>query len=111
MMKLGDKYQHFKGTEYTFRGIALPLNDLSNRMKELLSYKGKVSYHENTYELDLYELDGVLFLNADIPHVIYQSEKDYSTNKYWAREVDDFFGYKEKDGKLMKRFTKTNEII
>jgi len=27
-----------------------------------------------------------------------------STDKVWAREVDDFFGYKEKDGRYIKRF-------
>ena len=97
-MKSGDFYRHSKGGGYYFKNIALPLE---NRKKVKLI--GIARYHENDRDIKLYQSEEkVLFIESDLPHVIYQSESDGETDKYWAREVDDFFGYK--DGKI-KRFT------
>jgi hypothetical protein len=97
-MKSGDFYRHSKGGGYYFKNIALPLE---NRKKVKLI--GIARYHENDRDIKLYQSEEkVLFIESDLPHVIYQSEIDSETDKYWAREVDDFFGYK--DGKI-KRFT------
>lgn len=62
-------------------------------------------YHGDGKAIKLYESGGVTFIDSEVPHVIYQAEKDYGTELVYAREVDDFFGYKEEaDGKLVKRF-------
>jgi hypothetical protein len=99
-MKTGDFYQHYKGGEYYFDCIALPLNGLRSARKITTA-----RYHENTHDIQLFIDDsGTTFIDSALPHVIYQSEKDYDTDKVWAREVDDFFGYKEKDGRFIKRF-------
>lgn len=103
-MKNGDFYNHYKNVEYYFDCIALPLND---RNKAKLEYIGTTRYHEDTHDIDLYfhKESGVTFIDADVPHVIYQSEKHYDTNFTYAREVDDFFGYKIEHGNYIKRFT------
>jgi hypothetical protein len=101
-MKTGDFYNHYKGTEYYFDCIALPLED-RKKVEPILT----VRHHENTHDIQLYICEsGVTFIDSDVPHVIYQSEKDYNTNKVWAREVDDFFDTVTTiaDG-LVKRFT------
>lgn len=106
-MKHGDIYKHFKGGEYWFDCIALPLRDrkLSQRFLMLMPNVGTARYHENTHDLDLYIYDGITFIDSDLPHVIYQAEKDYNTTKVWAREVNDFFGYKEDQyGYLRQKF-------
>lgn len=107
-MKYGDKYTHFKGGEYIFEGIALPLRtgNLSVTTVKNMIYQGKVRYHENTHDIELYSLDGVLFIDSDIPHVIYQSIKSYGIS--WAREVNDFFGHKEENGRFIRRFVLKN---
>jgi hypothetical protein len=107
-MKYADKYRHFKGGEYFFQGIALPLreNNLSQRTVKSMTSNGTVRYHENTHDMELYSIDGAMFIDSEYPHVIYQSEKDYDTDKCWAREVDDFFGYKNITGShFQKKFT------
>jgi hypothetical protein len=107
-MKYGDIYKHFKGGEYFFQGIALPLREgnLSVRTVKSMTFQGNARYHENTHDIELYAIDGAMFIDSELPHVIYQSEKDYNTYKCWAREVDDFFGYKEDIyGHMKKKFT------
>lgn len=99
-MKNGDYYKHYKGGDYFFDSIALPLNG-----KRFTQSAGLARYHENTHDLELRFDDEVLFINSDVPHVIYQAKEDHDTGKIWAREVDDFFGSKEVDGKYVKRFT------
>jgi hypothetical protein len=106
-MKYADKYRHFKGGEYFFQGIALPLreNNLSQRTVKSMTSNGTVRYHENTHDMELYSIDGAMFIDSEYPHVIYQSEKDYDTDKCWAREVDDFFDTKfTDDGGIVKKF-------
>lgn len=104
-MKHGDKYRHFKGAEYTFHGLALPIEE-DNPEEETVrkvKFESNVKHHDSTHSIELYFLDGVLFIDSDVPHVIYVS-KD---NTVWAREVDDFFGCKvTEDGTWLKRFTK-----
>lgn len=102
-MMNGDFYTHYKGGEYRFQCIALPLDEVQDKSK--LEQKGVARYHENDRDIELFFYNGVWFVNDDLPHVIYQSEKDYDTKKVWAREVDDFFGYKHKDSHYIKRFT------
>jgi hypothetical protein len=107
-MRYADKYKHCKGGEYFFQGIAFPLRDgnLSFKTVQSLDLLGTARYHENTHDVELYGLDGVMFIDSEYPHVIYQSEKDYDTDRVWAREVDDFFGYKlQENGQLIKRFS------
>jgi hypothetical protein len=101
-MKKGDFYRHFKGVEYTFYSIALPTE---NRKLESI---GTARYHEDTHDINLYMYDGITFIDSELPHVIYQAEKDYDTDYVYARELDDFFGFRfdsEKD-LYEKRFQK-----
>lgn len=74
--------------------------------KEELIKFSTARYHENTYDIDLFVgKHGVTFVDADLPYVIYQSKADYGIDKVWAREVDDFFGYKVDNGQYVKRFS------
>lgn len=107
-MKNGDFYRHFKGGEYYFDCIALPLKDiqLRRRLVSAVAESGVARYHEDTHDLALYNFDGVAFIDSNVPHVIYQAERDYDTDFVYAREVNDFFGYKEgSDGSFVKRFS------
>jgi hypothetical protein len=102
-MKYGDFYEHSKGGGYFFKCIALPIEN-----RDKLELVGVARYHENDRDINLYQSENkVLFLDSELPHVIYQSESDYKTDKYWVREVDDFFGYKEDK---IKRFTLIKDI-
>lgn len=106
-MKKNDQYQHFKGTLYEFKCISLPKEEITGEVKEKLKYVGKVRFHENTHDLDLYEYGGIYFIDSEFPHVIYKNPEIELT---WARPVDDFFGYKEvKTGKWTKRFTRIGD--
>lgn len=105
-MKYGDNYKHFKGGEYIFEGIALPLRtgNLSQETIKNMTYQGKVRYHENSHDIDLYSIDGAFFIDSELPHVVYVALK--TNGIVWAREVDDFFGYKQKEnGELVKKFS------
>lgn len=104
-MRRGDLYQHYKDIEYCFIGIALPLDLVYKPLGEYRS----VRYHENTHDVLLCHLNEALFIDAVVPHVIYQSRE---TGIMWAREVDDFFGHTEiivdeflGHTDLVKRFT------
>ena len=88
-MKNGDFYNHYKGGEYFFDCIALPVGDLIT-----VEPIGVARYHEDTHDIELFRSnDGVTFIESDKPHVIYQAKADYNTSKVYAREVDDFFGF------------------
>lgn len=102
-MKKGDLYQHYKDVEYCFEGIALPLTG-KGLLTGLINVK-RARYHEDTHDVDIFVIDGVMFIDSHVPHVIYQSEKDYNKDLFYAREVDDFFGCKEENGTHVKRFT------
>jgi hypothetical protein len=100
-MKNGDFYKHFKGGEYFFSCIALPLEGRTN-----VEEAGVARYHDNTYDINMYISDGVTFVDSDVPLVIYQSEQHYNSDFVFAREVDIFFGYKDKGSNVMvKSFT------
>lgn len=45
-----------------------------------------------------------MFIDSGKPHVIYQPEKDYNTEKCWAREVNDFFDCKWTDDGVVQKF-------
>ena len=111
-MKQGEFYHHFrKGTEYCFRSIALPLNEFRGNKDDLVKVNPAQDAHtpsgEPVREIQLYDYQGVTFIERDMPHVIYQSEEDYDTDDVWAREVEDFYGYKKMDdGTMVKRFVR-----
>lgn len=108
-MKPADRYTHYKGNLYYFSGIALPLMEttVESEIHTLMTLVREVRYHENTHDLSLYMVDGILFIDADKPHVIYFPLKEAGEQQVWAREVDDFFGYTHNaDGEFVKRFTK-----
>lgn len=100
-MKNGDIYTHYKGNDYKFIRIALPMKDDLLDTKELVKFS-TVRYHENNKDFDVYTAtNGSIFIDSDVPFVIYKSLVDY---KIWAREVDDFFTYINKNGSFIKRF-------
>lgn len=107
-MKYGDLYNHYKGVEYFFNCIALPMKDSSIRKSDLakMEHTYNARYHEDTHDIKIYSSGGATFIDSDVPHVIYQSEKHYGTDYVYAREVDDFFGYKaDENNHFVKRFS------
>ena len=94
-MKKGDFYNHYReGKEYYFDCIALPVEPWMKIKPSSVNPHGVARYHEDTHDIELYVSgEGVTFIDSDVPHVIYQSEDDYNTEKVYAREVDDFFGW------------------
>jgi hypothetical protein len=42
--------------------------------------------------------------------VIYEAQGEHKLSKLWARPLDDFLGYKEIDGKKIKRFTYIGQV-
>lgn len=105
-MKRGDFYQHYKDAEYYFDCIALPMKDarLSKYVSRNKSEDASARHHEDTHDLALYVYEGITLIDSDVPHVIYQSEKDYDTVRVFAREVDAFFGMVDVDGEFKQRF-------
>ncbi|PGT90134.1 DUF1653 domain-containing protein [Bacillus thuringiensis] len=107
----GTFYRHYNNNkEYFFDSIALPVSEFRGKKGELESMgtalDSRTPKGEPVQELNLFYYKGVKFIESKKPMVIYQSEEDYDTDKSWAREVDEFFGYVEKDRKLVKRFVK-----
>lgn len=107
----GTFYKHYNNNkEYFFGSIALPVSEFAGRKEELESIGVALDTRspkgEPVQELNLFYYKGVKFIEAKNPMVIYQSEDDRDTEKVRAREVDEFFGYVEKDRKLVKRFVK-----
>lgn len=108
-MKRGDLYKHFKGGEYLFQDIALPLQDSFVNKMHLASFR-KVRYHENTHDIELYASNsGAMFIDSDVPYVIYQGKEDCGTDKVWAREIDEFFGVVITPFNVVKRFAKIDK--
>lgn len=106
-MKCGDFYRHYNGEEYYFCCIALPIEDTTlNITSNQQAYDAHTSSDNEIQMIDLYHANGVTFIDRDEPHVIYQSEKDYDTNKVWAGKVDYFFDYIGESGQMEKRFTR-----
>lgn len=105
-MKQGERYLHFKGNHYIYMGIALPLVISSRSLNEL--FKQAILADDGKTIIPIYEENGVWFTPLDEPVVLYYNEE--LPNKWWARKVDDFFGYKEHDdGRLEKRFVRITE--
>jgi hypothetical protein len=111
-MKIGDFYTHFKeGTEYYFYGIALPKIEYTSitnlHLKEInLAFDAHTPKGEEVRRVQLYCINGIMLIDRETPHVVYQSEHNYDTDDVWVREVDDFFGYKVINGIYIKRFTR-----
>lgn len=109
-MNVSDKYVHFKGGKYIFKCIAVPLIET-----HILEMAPETSVHFAKHEgelkeVRLYDVMGITVVDWHEPLVIYQSTEDFYRLNYWARPVDDFFGYKEVNGSLVKRFTKVYEF-
>lgn len=110
-MKHGDLYNHHKNKEYWYDGIALPISQLDKRHVAVsengVAYDAATPEGEEPRQVQLYCSNGITFVDKETPHVVYQSEDDYDTDKVWVREVDEFFGMvKDKQGKLVRRFLK-----
>ncbi|HDR7922300.1 hypothetical protein [Bacillus paranthracis] len=108
-MKKGDLYKHYKEKEYCFCNIALPVKefrgDFVKLEDNLVAQDAHTPEGEMIQEAQLYYHKGVVFIDREKPHVIYQAEVDYGTDKVWAREVDEFFGMQKlPSGELVKRF-------
>lgn len=103
-MKPNDTYLHYKGGKYIYKYIALPLRE-SHRDKAKI-YQGSVTHHEGG-RLQLYSHHGTVYIDADVPHVLYATSKQDTTEAViYAREVDDFFCHLQlEDGSYVKRFT------
>lgn len=96
-MKRGDLYQHFKGDDYRFEHIALPLCEviIADGIGEWgIALDAHTPEGEELRELKLYCTEnGIILIDSEYPHVIYQTEEDYraDSGKTWARRVDDYF--------------------
>ncbi|MDX5853526.1 hypothetical protein SIM22_05185 [Bacillus cereus group sp. BfR-BA-01363] len=114
-MKNGDLYKHYKQKEYCFRCIALPVSEFTGDFVDLRENLFAQDAHtpdgEAIREVRLYFYKGVVFIDREKPHVIYQAEVDYGTDKIWAREVDEFFGMQKlPSGELVKRFVNVGKM-
>ncbi|EEM25379.1 hypothetical protein P9063_20640 [Bacillus thuringiensis] len=92
-----------------FGVIALPVTeftgDFVDLRENLVAQDAHTPDGEAIREVRLYCYKGVVFIDREKPHVIYQAEVDYGTDKVWAREVDEFFGMQKlPSGELVKRF-------
>ncbi|KLA04706.1 hypothetical protein B4086_5664 [Bacillus cereus] len=108
----GDLYTHYGNKkEYFFDAIALPIAEFWGKRTELedigVALDARTPKGEPIQEIKLFYYKGVKFVEDNVPMAIYQSEDDYNTDKVWARDVSEFFGYVEENGKLVKRFQKT----
>lgn len=72
MVKVGERYRHFKGGEYEVVSVA---KNCDNVEQEIVVYR------------------------------------NVSDDKVWVRLLDEFEGYKEKDGERVKRFEKIGEAM
>lgn len=106
MLKQGERYLHFKGNQYVYLGIALPMT-ISTRTL-FGPFKEAILADDGKTIVPIYEENGVWFTPLDEPVVLYYNAE--FLNKWWVRKVDDFFGYKEHDdGNLEKRFVRMKE--
>lgn len=108
-MKNGDFYKHYKQKDYKFCSIALPVSEFTGASIELegngVAQDAHTPEGEKIQEAQLYYHKGVVFIDREKPHVVYQAEVDYGTDKVWVREVDEFFGMQKLySGELVKRF-------
>lgn len=109
-MRHGELYKHYKGTEYIFDCVAVPIKEEDkNKFEQIdIVYDANTPEGEELRQLKLYISNGYYFIEGDTSKVLYYSEDDYSRGIVWARDIDDFFTYVEKEGKLLKRF---NQIV
>lgn len=114
-MKNGDLYKHLDGQEYVFNCIALPFKDpdLSKRDKERMLHTHDARLHDKVEWLNVYQSGGATFIDSDVPHVLYQSKKDFEddTDFVYAREVDNFFGQENKGSGMFKRFELIKDFL
>lgn len=99
------RFKHFKGTIYTQLAVTIPFQERDEEAITILS-----ALHHATQELMLFSFVGDAWMSPDDEkYVLYESEKD---ERVWAREYDDFFGYKEhEDGTLEQRFVPLDDEI
>ncbi|QST02386.1 hypothetical protein IMZ31_23335 (plasmid) [Pontibacillus sp. ALD_SL1] len=101
-MRPGDRYLHFKGDTYTFYGITQHIDQ--PHIDQNYQYYTTAIKEDTMEEVSVYKHkfhDSLLAASLEDPHVFYHK------NRFWLRQVDDFFGYKEVDGVLKRRFTPT----
>lgn len=108
-MRKGDIYRHFKGNDYVFLGISVPMFDIDDDyIKSKLKPLYKSFYSElPEREINVYHYKGILVANTECPMVLYH-RKNEDRETIWARPVDLFYGEKHfEDGSSIKRFTLT----
>lgn len=92
----GFRYKHYKGDIYVFSVIALSYNTalLSDAYRTGGTRLKVYSAHrEGKVEIEVKVINGTMYIDSVYPHVIYQLEGTDNRKEYWARRVDDFFGY------------------
>lgn len=114
-MKKGQEYKHFKGGQYIFLGITIPLKATECSFeKSHLKRVGRAMHSESQESITLFDYfglpesggAGLIFSDTDVPYVLYQNIKDVEGEKLWLRQVEDFFGYKEfGSGEMVRRFS------
>lgn len=97
------RFKHFKGNFYKQLAVTVPF-----QVREEEAITTMSALHHATQEVMLFSFMGDAWMSPDNEkYVLYESEKD---GRIWAREYDDFFGYKQyEDGTLEKRFTEVEE--
>lgn len=99
------RFKHFKGNFYRQVAVTEPFEESTEENARVLS-----ALHHATQEVMLFTyINGRLISPDEVVYVIYESEAD---GKLWAREYDDFHGYKEhSDGTVEKRFVEMEEEL
>jgi hypothetical protein len=99
------RFKHFKGTIYTQLGVSVPSEGTHHEVITSLS-----ALHHDTQNIMLFSFINSQWVSPDDQsYVLYESEKD---DRIWAREYDDFYGYKQHpDGTVERRFVPMDEEI
>lgn len=92
-MRANDKYMGYDGKEVLFECIAIPLQGNMIQKKSGLIKFDEARVQGGEGKLDVYtSAHGAVFIDSNIPYVIYQTEGNYGTNKVEAMQVDKYFG-------------------
>lgn len=104
-------YKHYKGGLYKVSGVAMPLIDV-DKVEQLKSAKAR--YHEDTHDITILMVNGVVYIEAEESHVIYTSLDGERKGTTWAREMYNFTDMHQlEDGTEVKRFqsVENNEVV
>jgi Protein of unknown function (DUF1653) len=130
-MRMREVYNHYKGADYEFIMVALPVGD-RDAVWDVEELEEVARYHEDTHDLRMFRNEAAdLFIESEVPMVVYRSitfegetavakglfpDKDIRVGeglkiriygKTYAREVDDFFSWVKHEGKWQPRFEAT----